>query len=198
MSDFIWGIRDGRASLEAGVDLEMPFRQRRAGRLPRELAAGRLDPGVVRTAATRILAAQLRHQAEVTEGVPSADVIASEAHRALARRVAARGMVLLRNELVDGSPMLPLRATSTGHVAVLGSLANAPNIGDVGSSAVRPPSTVSPLAGIRAALPDTTISSDDGSDASRAAGSSPICWGGVDSSKAVTARRWPCANTTRS
>ena len=37
-------------------------------------------------------------------------MVASAAHRALAREVAARSMVLLRNEPVDGGPLLPLDA----------------------------------------------------------------------------------------
>ncbi len=174
MCDFIRGIRDGCASLQAGTDLEMPFRNLRARQLPAELRGGRLDDATVRTAGTRILSAQLRHQAALTVEAPDEDVVASVAHRALARRAAALGMVLLRNQPVGGSALLPLDGLGTGAVAVLGSLADAPNLGDLGSSAVRPPSTVSPLAGIRAAFPEL-VSDDHGEDPERAAALAAGC-----------------------
>ena len=77
-------------------------------------------------------------------------------------------MVLLRNEPVDGRPVLPLAADRLSRLAVVGRLADVPNTGDHGSSDVRAPSVVTPLAGLRAALPDveiTTPSSNDLQDA---------------------------------
>jgi beta-glucosidase len=65
-------------------------------------------------------------------------------------------MVLLRNEPVDGVPVLPLRA-DVGSIAVLGRLAVEPNMGDLGSSAVRPPSAVTPVDGVLAAFPDASV-----------------------------------------
>ena len=44
-----------------------------------------------------------------------------------------------------------------------------PNTGDHGSSDVRAPSVVTPLAGLRAALPDVEITTPDGDDAEAAA-----------------------------
>jgi beta-glucosidase len=170
MCDFISGIRDGLASLEAGMDLEMPFRNLRARQLPAALAHGRVDGSMIRRAGARILATQLRHLVSLREGVPAETAVASDTHRALARRAAANGMVLLRNQPVGVAPLLPLDITTLTSIAVLGSLADTANIGDLGSSAVRPPSTVSPLAGIRACLPPGVgIATDDGRDLDRAA-----------------------------
>jgi beta-glucosidase len=169
MSDFIRGIRSGKASLEAGMDLEMPFRYLRGQELPEELASGRLGPDVVRSACNRILAAQLRHLAGLNEDAPTAAIVTSDEHRALARRAATQGMVLLRNERVSNAPVLPLDVASTRSIAVLGSRLDAPNIGDHGSSAVRPPSVVTPIAGIRAGFPGADVRAYDGEDPKRAA-----------------------------
>jgi beta-glucosidase len=84
--------------------------------------------------------------------------VAGPAHRALAREVAARSMVLLRNEAVPAgtgtvapgpaTPVLPLPAGA--RVAVVGRLAGVANLGDRGSSAVRPPEVVTPQQGLAA------------------------------------------------
>ena len=65
-------------------------------------------------------------------------------------------MVLLRNESVRGSRVLPLDP-AIASIAVIGRLAVAANMGDHGSSQVRPPSSVSPIDGIRAAYPNATM-----------------------------------------
>ena len=156
-SDWMWGLRDPVGSVGAGMDVEMPIRQQRARALPAALQDGRLDRADVVRAAARILATQLRFAARARP-TPTADVIASDEHRALARDVARRSMVLLRNERVDGEPVLPLDPDSIGRVAVLGRLADAPNQGDVGSSKVTPPmSPVTILAGLRERLGDRVV-----------------------------------------
>ncbi len=163
VSDFVWGLRDPVGSLAAGLDVEMPFAQQRARALPDALAAGAASWADVDRAAERILATQLRFAAAVPADPPPRDVVACDEHRALARTVAARSMVLLRNESVAGTPVLPL-AADVRRIAVVGPLADVPNTGDHGSSDVRAPYVVTPLAGLRAALPDTRIVSADGTD----------------------------------
>ncbi|SHI87230.1 beta-glucosidase [Tessaracoccus bendigoensis DSM 12906] len=169
LSDFIWAIRDAAASLEAGMDLEAPFAQLRADRLPAEIREGRTSFDAVRRAVVHILTAQLRYYAERDRIEPSADLIAGPAHRALACKVAQHSMVLLRNEDVAGDPALPIDAGFDGRVAVLGKLADAVNLGDKGSSNVNPPSVVTVLDGIRSGLPQATVDAHDGSDLDRAA-----------------------------
>jgi beta-glucosidase len=73
-------------------------------------------------------------------------------------------MVLLRNEPVDDIPVLPLSAQRLAHLAVVGRLADLPNTGDHGSSDVRAPAVVTPLAGLRQALPGVRVSYVDGID----------------------------------
>jgi beta-glucosidase len=164
MSDFIWGVRDPVASVAAGLDLEMPFAQQRAQALPPALASGTASWEDVDRAASRILATQLRFAASVPAEPPPREVVACERHRALAREVAARSLVLLRNEPVDGRPVLPLLQEGLARLAVVGRLADVPNLGDRGSSDVRAPRVVTPLAGLRDALPAIEVTHSDGSD----------------------------------
>ncbi|MCA2219171.1 beta-glucosidase family protein [Jidongwangia harbinensis] len=157
VSDFIWGLRDAATSLRAGLDVEEPFRQQRAENLPADLAAGRASWDHVDRAARRILRTQIHHYATREQAEPSRDVVFGDAHRALAREVAARSMVLLRNEPVDGHPVLPLRRDAVSSIAVIGRLADVANTGDHGSSDVRSPEVVTPLQGLTAALPQATV-----------------------------------------
>jgi beta-glucosidase len=166
-SDWVFGTHAGLESLEAGLDIEMPLRLLRARELPKALRDGHLARETVLRSARRIVGTILRHAATRDEATPTPEVIASKEHRALARRVAQRSMVLLKNEAVDGVPALPL-ATDIRRLAVIGSLADQANMGDRGSSLVHPPSSVSPLAGLREALPDVDILHADGSDLSAA------------------------------
>jgi len=171
MTDFIWGLRDPVGSVAAGQDLEMPFRQQRAATLPEALRNGSLKRADVERAAHRQLAAQIR-LALRARPTPAVEVVASAAHRSLARDVACRGAVLLRNQVIGTAPALPLAEASLSRVALVGTLADARNQGDVGSSMVSPPSSVSILDGMREQL-----------------GSKLIHVGGTDPAAAVAAAR---------
>ncbi|MCB1000004.1 MAG: glycoside hydrolase family 3 C-terminal domain-containing protein [Acidimicrobiales bacterium] len=153
-SDFIFGLRDPVGSVRAGLDIEMPFRQQRAPVLADAIADGRLDRSEVVAAVERIVATLLRFH-PVTSRPADPGRVLSDAHRALAREAAQRSMVLLRN---DG--VLPLPARDLRRVAVLGRLAAVPNLGDRGSSDVIAPAVVTPLDGLRAALPDVDVVHD--------------------------------------
>ena len=157
MSDFIWGLREPARSLHAGLDVEAPFHQQRARQLPKALTSGAASWTDVDRAGTRIIATQLRHFASRDAIEPGRAIVACAAHRQLAREVAGRAMVLLRNQPVDGAPVLPLDTKRLTNVAVLGRLADLPNTGDHGSSDVRAPHVVTPLAGLRAALRGVSV-----------------------------------------
>jgi len=172
VSDFIWGLRDAAASLEAGLDLEEPFAQQRSQHLRDQLAAGEAAWETVRRSGVRLIAAQLRSYATRIPTDPEPGLYAGEAHRALAQEVAERAMVLLRNDPVEGEPLLPVDPRTLRTVAVVGRLADKPNLGDFGSSRVRPPSYVTPLSGIQAALPGVEVrhvASDDPAEVTAAA-----------------------------
>jgi beta-glucosidase len=169
VSDFIWGLRDAVLSLRAGLDVEEPFRQQRAQHLPAALADGRASWSDVERAGGRILAAQLRHAATLLAPPPPPEVVASPQHRALAREAASLAMVLLRNDPVDDTPVLPLRADRLRSLAVIGRLADDPGTGDHGSSDVRAPGVVTALTGLRAALPGVEIRHTAADDPAEAA-----------------------------
>lgn len=162
-SDWAGGTHDAIESLEAGMDVEMPFRMLRARELPAAARSGRLPKHLVLRSAKRILTTLVKRAALRDIAEPSPDVVASETHRGLAREVAVRGAVLLKNEPVNGTPVLPLDP-AIRRLAVIGRLATEANTGDRGSSLVNPPTTSSPLDGLREALPGVDIVHVDGTD----------------------------------
>ena len=94
----------------------------------------------------------------------TSDVVGCKSHRALAREVAQKSIVLLKNE----GDVLPL--ADVRRVAVIGALADTPNTGDGGSSDTNPAYVVTPLEGLRAALgEEVEVVYDDGQDPAQAA-----------------------------
>jgi len=172
MSDFTFGLRDAVKAINAGLDLEMPVQFLYDRDLPGAVARGEVSGATIDRSVRRLLRTQLRFAATTDDTAYGPDVVACEEHRALAREVATRSIVVLRNETVDGSPVLPLDTSAVKKLAVIGHLAATENTGDKGSSAVRPPYVVTPLQGLRGALEDTRVevTYDDGSDPHRAAG----------------------------
>lgn len=157
MSDFVFGIYDGPLAANAGQDLEMPFEQVFGAKLVHAVRAGKVKESRIDDAARRLLRKQFRFHnvGEPTRYVKSA--VAGKEHTALAREVAAAGMVLLKNEVPAGAtePLLPLEKNQLKKIALIGRLIETPNIGDEGSSRVHPPHIVTALQGLCAALPET-------------------------------------------
>ena len=124
-----WGAANDRVrGIEAGLDLEMPA----SGgvndrRIVAAVEASELDETTLDRAVARVVEMVLKSRGANT----SASVDAPD-HHALARRAAAEGMVLLKN---DG-PLLPLEPTS--RVAVIGAFAKQPRYQGTGSSRVTP------------------------------------------------------------
>lgn len=175
ISDFIFGLRDAAASLEAGLDIEAPFRQQRAMHLEAALIEGRTSWDAVRRSGLRAIATQLRFDASHVAATPPYSAVASPEHRLLAREAATRAMVLLRNEPVEGTAVLPLQPEALRRVAVIGRLADIANLGDHGSSDVRPPEVVTPIDGLRAALPAVEFILVTADDAMAAAAAAAAC-----------------------
>jgi beta-glucosidase len=169
ISDWIFGLRDPVKSVHAGLDIEMPFRQQRAHHLPRAIAEGEVTEDEVAGLAAHVVETLLRFDDVLSQPAPDGSVVAQEAHRELAYEAAAKSIVLLKNDAVEGAPVLPLDETGLKRVAVLGRLAAVPNLGDRGSSNVFPPSVVTPLEGLRMALPGVEVVYDDGASAEDAA-----------------------------
>lgn len=161
-----WGaVRDRVAAVAAGLDLEMPTT---GGATDAEVVAavraGLLDESVVDAAAERVVALVARGVAttESSEATGSAsrDMQLSQlhvTHHAVARDVAARCVVLLRNEEIDGSPLLPIDPDGTASVAVIGDLAASPRYQGAGSSLINPTRVDDALGALRSALPDRVV-----------------------------------------
>ena len=123
-----WGaVHDRVTALQAGLDLEMPGpKPRRVDGVVAAVRDGTLDEEALDESVRRILG--MAHQGAQT---PEAHPLDASAHHALARRIAAEGIVLLKN---DG--LLPLQDPT--HIAVIGRAAREPRIQGGGSSNVNP------------------------------------------------------------
>lgn len=171
LSDFIFGLRDASLSLKNGLDIEAPFKQQRDMHIAESLESGELDWSVVDLACSRILRKQLQFAVKTAKSRTEPSVVFCKEHRALAREVAGRSIVLLKNEPLkaDGNPLLPLDARKISTIAVVGRLANVPNTGDKGSSQVFSPHVVTPVEGLRAAFPHADIILEESNSVERAA-----------------------------
>ena len=123
-----WGaVHDRVASLKGGLDWEMPGPSpRRTQAVIDAVTSGKLDVALLDEACRRILGVVMK--ASQTKLGGSFDI---DAHHALAREVAAEGMVLLKNNGV-----LPLQAP--GHIAVIGRAAQIAHFQGGGSSHINP------------------------------------------------------------
>jgi len=144
-SDWFFGTYDGPRSVMGGLNVEMPVQKAMdTEALKQALASGRIteediDQLIIENLRTRLPYAVRTDRMEYTE-----DLIASDAHTALAREVAEKSMVLVKNEGV-----LPFQAQSGASVGVFGRLANKEVTGDHGSSDASPAYVVSPYEGLK-------------------------------------------------
>jgi beta-glucosidase len=156
-SDWILGTHGDVESVRAGLDIEMPsdanFR-----RLARAVAAGEITEAELDASVRRILRAQFCFGLDArTRVLDDPTMRETPEHLALAREVARRGIVLLENDVPAGAtePVLPLDRAGT--LVILGRNADRENIGDTGSSGVRPTDVATALEGIVAAAPGVTV-----------------------------------------
>lgn len=130
-----WGaVHDRVAALKGGLDLEMPgSKVRRTKAVVDAVRTGVLEETVLDESVRRILGIVLQ-AAETTKG-KAFDI---PAHHALARHIAAEGMVLLKN---DG--ILPLKKPQ--HISVIGRAAQEAHFQGGGSSHINPTLVDSPF-----------------------------------------------------
>ncbi len=151
-----WGaVRDRVAALAAGLDLSMPGD---GGVTDAEVVAavraGAVDEQAVDRAAARVV--ELARRATPQAGDLAA--IHTDNHAA-ARALAARCVVLLRNEPVDAIPLLPLAPDA--RVAVIGEFARTPRHQGAGSSRINPTRLDNALDELRALHGDVTFAEPD-------------------------------------
>ncbi|MGF1455150.1 MAG: beta-glucosidase [Alphaproteobacteria bacterium] len=148
-SDWVLGVRNVYGA-SAGLDVENPEPMIFGANLVQAVEQGLIEPQVIDEACRRILTVQYAFAcAEDPLQDYGMDLVACDAHRALAREAAEKSTVLLTN---DG--ILPLTQARLRRIAVIGRLADLENTGDHGSSRVRPPYVITLLAGLRDLLGD--------------------------------------------
>ena len=162
ISDFFFGIYDAARSVNSGLDIEMPYTFKYAF-LSSRVKKGDISEETINTSVGRILRGMLRTLPGHKE-YPK-DVILSKEHTDLAREVASKGIVLLKNS----NNVLPIKEGTK--IAVVGRYADKINTGDHGSSNVFSPYTVTPYQGIQ----------------KRFGAANVVLYNGCDTQKAVTA-----------
>ncbi len=159
LSDFFYGIYDAARSVKAGMDMEMPYYFRYAF-LKSKLRKGELTEKDIDLSVSRILKALIKTLPEHKEQPKS--VILSEEHTRLARLVAGKGTVLLKNE----NNTLPVETGKK--IAVVGRYANKVNVGDHGSSNVYSPYTVTAYEGLKNRFGENNVVLYNGCDVVKA------------------------------
>ena len=152
-SDWFLGTRSTAQSLRAGMDIEMPGPYRRAtDKLMDALAAGEISEDDIGIAAEHAVYQKIAWDL-INLPVPDEAVVECNEHVSLAREVAEKSIVLLKNE----QQLLPLADNSGLRIAVVGDMADKVNLGDRGSSMVTSTATTSPLAGVRALVKQAQV-----------------------------------------
>jgi beta-glucosidase len=144
ISDFMLGVRNGKKAIEAGLDVEMPMPLQYKDKLLNAVQTGQVAESTIDTAVIRVLRTLI-----VFEHCPDTmkydkKLIAHPDHRRLAREVAEKSMVLIKNE----GNVLPFKK-DVRKILVLGKLAAQENTGDHGSSRIFAPYVITPLKGLR-------------------------------------------------
>ncbi|SDQ81091.1 glycoside hydrolase family 3 C-terminal domain-containing protein [Pseudovibrio sp. Tun.PSC04-5.I4] len=140
LSDFIFGIRDGKAAALAGLDLEMPFQLHFHQKLEDALNTGELDETSLEDACYRLILQQLRH---LHKGDYQKKLVGCSEFRKVAQEAAEKSIVLLKND----AGLLPFKDIKS--LGVIGRLASVANTGDKGTSDTQPTHVITPLAGLR-------------------------------------------------
>jgi beta-glucosidase len=147
-----WGaVRDRVTALKAGLDWEMPGPQEhRVQAVVEAVRSGTLDEAQLDKSVRRILG--IVFKARQTPKTGSFD---EDAHHALAQRVAAEGMVLLKN-----NGILPLKGPE--HIAVIGHAAQAAHFQGGGSSHINPTRVAVPLSELKSRAGTAEVSFAEG------------------------------------
>ncbi|AGK76940.1 Beta-glucosidase [Streptomyces microflavus DSM 40593] len=166
VSDWL-AARTTVGAITGGLDAAMPGPRTVYGEtLADAVRAGEVDEKIVDLAVRNILllAARVGALESAPPAVPAAALPATVDGDALAREIARRSFVLVRNEVHDGADALPLAPGTT--VALSGALARDARVLGGGSALVFPDHVVSPLDGLTAALPEGALTYAVGADPS--------------------------------
>lgn len=151
-----WGaVGDRVRSVQAGLDLQMPGGDVAAdAEVVEAVRTGALDSSLVDASSQRMI--QLALRAREARDLYPVEALDIDAHHALAREVAGRAIVLLKNE----NEILPL--ARNGRIAVIGPFATDPRIQGGGSSRVVPTRTDVPFVEIQKLAEDADLMAAEG------------------------------------
>ncbi|WP_037647938.1 glycoside hydrolase family 3 protein [Streptomyces flavidovirens] len=186
VSDWM-AARSTTGGIEGGLDVAMPGPATVYGdALAGAVRAGEVDEAVVDDAVRNVL--RLAARVGILEGAPPVVTEPPEPvdGQALAREVARRAFVLLRNEVRnevrdevrdavrdevgDKNRVLPIDASKTRKLALIGAAARDARVLGGGSATVFPERVVAPLDGLATALPDSVLTYTVGADPSEELG----------------------------
>lgn len=161
VSDWL-AARSTTGAIRGGLDLAMPGPRTVYGpALAAAVRAGEVDEDLVDQAARRVLL--LAARVGLLSGTPAAVAVAARPPGidgdALAREIAARGCVLLRNEVRDGAPTLPLVLAATAAKAAGAPLDATAVVGSPAGTDTGP--GASPEAGAAAGAPSGATAAAD-------------------------------------
>jgi len=146
-----FAVHDRVASLKGGLDLEMPGPQHsRVQAVIEAVRSGELDEQILDESVRRIL--NIVFKAQET---PNGGVFDVDAHHKLARKIAAEGMVLLKN-----NGLLPLNGQQ--HIAVIGRAAKEAHFQGGGSSHINPTKVAIPFNELQGQAGDAELSYAEG------------------------------------
>ena len=155
ISDFMWGVKSAEGGISGGCDVEMHVRQAYTEKnIRKALREKKITMRMINDACIRITRTTLAFEAARKESGKTYDetILACEDHIALARKVAEESITLLKNE----DSFLPL--TVKQRLVLVGDLSDTENIGDHGSSMVRPPYVRTLLDGVLKTQPTVAVS----------------------------------------
>jgi beta-glucosidase len=145
-SDWMYGLRDAEKGIKAGMNIEMPTNRYYKLRVIKKLISeGRITEKDIDALVLPVIRTKLLFASKKDFRDYPVSLVGCKEHIALAREVAEKSAVLLKND----NQTLPLDKHTIKRIAVIGSLANMKETGDHGSSSVNPAYIVSPLDGIK-------------------------------------------------
>lgn len=144
-SDWQNGLYDTQKGIEAGMNIEMPAGNFYSLKKVKKLVkAGAITEKQIDDLILPVISTKLFFASQKDVQAYPKDLVGCQAHIVLAREVAEKSAVLLKNE----SNFLPLDKTKIKRIAVVGSLAALKQTGDHGSSRVFPQYIIPPIEGL--------------------------------------------------
>ncbi|KAA2252257.1 beta-glucosidase [Solihabitans fulvus] len=163
------GAAGGQAyALRAGTHLNCTGAEDTLANLEEAIKAGAVSEGVIDDALLHLFTMRMRTgefdpPSQVAYTKITKDQLQSPAHQALAEKVAANSLVLLKNDLVPGAaaPLLPADPAKLNNVVVVGDLAGTTTLGDYsGEPALQTNAVQGITSAVKAANPNATITFD--------------------------------------